>query len=173
MSSHIRALPLQIDPLIAEARRRATVRRLVLFAVLIAAASGGTAFGRLRSTGGAGTASSPQARLATFVGHWFGHTRGIDITGSGLGREYLNDGARPVAALTFEVRGVTGTPTAADAQIRVTSVRIFERHAFGHRGPPRVGELGSLLLWNGIVTDSTTRVYFCAPKPAEKGVCGL
>jgi hypothetical protein len=169
---HLSALPLQLDPLVAEARRRARRRRLLLVVALVAAL-GGAAGLTLHLTGSAGRGSSPVADLATFVGHWSGHTRGIDIDRSGSGREYLSDGARPVATLRFEILRVTGTPAAVDARIRVTSVHLFVRAAFGHRGPPRAGELGTLRLRHGIVSDSTTRVFFCAPKPAQKGVCGL
>jgi hypothetical protein len=172
MASHLPALPLQLDPLIAEARRRAGRRRLLLAAALVATLASAAAL-TLRPTGGAREGASPETHLATFVGHWFGHTRGIDIDRSGSGREYLSDGARPLATLTFKILGVKGTPAAADARIRVTSVHISDRRAFGHRGPPRVGELGSLRLRRGIVSDSTTGVYFCAPKPAQKGACGL
>lgn len=33
------------------------------------------------------------ARLTTFVGHWRGHSRGLDIFRSGHGREYIGSGA--------------------------------------------------------------------------------
>lgn len=117
----------------------------------------------------AGCGGSGRGRLAIFVGHWWGHTRGIDVHGSGRGREYINSGAPPVATLTFDVLRVTGTPAAADARIRLTSVRIFDRTAF-RRGRPRVGEFGTLRLRQGIVTDSITRVFYCAPKVDK---CGL
>ena len=115
---------------------------------------------------------SDRARSATFVGHWFGHTRGIDVYRSGHGREYINSGAPPVATLTFDVLRVTGTASTADARIRVTSVRIFDKSAFP-RAPPHVGELGTLALRHGVVTDSVTHVFYCAPKPAENGTCGV
>jgi hypothetical protein len=129
----------------------------VLFTVLALAACGG----------------SDRGGLATFVGHWSGHTRGIDISRSGSGREYLGSGAAPVAKLTFKVLAVTGSATAAVAQIRVASVHIFDPSALGRRTSPRVGELGRLRLRHGVVTDSITRATFCAPKPAKMGICGL
>jgi hypothetical protein len=128
----------------------------VLFAAFVLAACGRSGHGR----------------LAVFVGHWSGHTRGIDIHDSGRGREYINSGAPPVATLTFNVLRVTGTPAEADARIRLTSVRIFDRTAFP-RGQPHVGEVGTLRLRHGIVTDTITHVFYCAPKPAEKATCGL
>ena len=102
------------------------------------------------------------AHLTTFVGHWHGHTRGIDVYRSGRGKEYIGSGAPAIATLTFDVLRVTGTHVVADARIRVTSVRIIDRSAF-FGSLPHAGELGTLRLRHGIVTDSITRVYYCAP----------
>ena len=88
--------------------------------------------------------------------------RGIDVYGSGLGKEYAGRGRHELVTLTFKVLRVTGTPGVADARIRVTSAQVFNRGAyFGF--VPHVGELGTLRLRNGIVTDSITRVVYCAP----------
>jgi hypothetical protein len=88
--------------------------------------------------------------------------RAIDIYHSGFGKEYAGRGRYRLVTLTFKVLRVTGTPGVADARIRVTSARVFERGAyFGFL--PHVGELGTLQLRNGTVTDSITRVVFCAP----------
>jgi len=57
---------------------------------------------------------------------------------------------------------VTGTPGVADARIRVTSVRILDRSAL-FVYPPHAGELGTLRLRHGVVTDSITGVVYCAP----------
>jgi hypothetical protein len=54
MSAHVPALPLEADPLIAEAKQRARRRRLIAAAALLAA--GGVAGGVL-ALGGSGTAS--------------------------------------------------------------------------------------------------------------------
>jgi hypothetical protein len=110
----------------------------------------------------AGCGGADDARLTTFVGHWHGHTRGIDVYPSGRGKEYIGNRTPPIATLTFRVLGVTGTPGVADARIRVTSVRIFHRSAF-FGSLPHTGQLGTLRLRHGIVTDSTTRVVYCAP----------
>lgn len=109
-----------------------------------------------------GCGGTDDARLATFVGHWWGRSRGIDVYRSGRGREHIGPGAPPIATLTFDVLQVSGTPALAEAQIRVTSVRIAERGAFFGLVPHR-GQVGTLRLRHGIVTDSVTRVSYCAP----------
>lgn len=109
-----------------------------------------------------GCGGADDARLTTFVGHWHGYSRGLDVYRSGRGKEYIGAGTPPIATLTFEVLRVAGTRVIAAAHIRVTSVRITHRSAlFGFL--PHKGELGTLRLRHGIITDSTTRVLYCAP----------
>ncbi|HZS30072.1 MAG TPA: hypothetical protein VFA37_02325 [Gaiellaceae bacterium] len=169
MTTAVRRPSLSLDPLIAEAKQRMRRRRL-LVAAAVALLAAGTVAGvdAPRSA----TNTSPSG-LAVFAGNWFGHTRGLDISRSGVGRESLSVGATPVARLTFKVLRVDGTRAAADARIRLSSVRIVDAGAFGRRSVPQVGELGFLRLRGGVVTDFITGASFCAPKPAAQGVCGL
>jgi hypothetical protein len=109
-----------------------------------------------------GCGGAADARLATFLGHWHGQARGLDVYRSGRGEEYIGAGNRPIVTLTFDVLGVSGTRGVDDAHIRVTSVRITRRSAY-FGSSPRTGELGTLRLRDGIITDSTTRVLYCAP----------
>ena len=119
----------------------------------------GVLIGALALTGCGG---ADDAHLTTFIGHWQGHTRGIDVYRSGRGEEYIGNRRAPITTLTFEVLQVTGTPNVATAQIRVTSVRIANGTAF-FGSLPHTGELGTLQLRRGIITDSTTRIRYCAP----------
>jgi hypothetical protein len=112
-----------------------------------------------------GCGGADDARLTTFVGHWRGHSRGIDVYHTGHGEEYIGSGA-PIARLTFDVLRVSGTRVVADAHIRVTSARIVDRGAFFGSLPYR-GEVGTLRLRHGIITDSITRVFYCAPAVDE------
>lgn len=125
-------------------------------------------------SGRSGTAGSNKATLATFVRPWGGHDRLFAIRSSGTGVEKVRTfAAGPpspyYATLTFDLLRVTGTRTVADARIRVTSI-----HNFNHTLPPiHVGELGTLRLRHGIVTDSLTRVDYCSGKSGASGICGL
>lgn len=105
--------------------------------------------------------SADDAQLSTFVGHWRGHSRGMDVFRTGRGREYIG-GRPPIATLTFQVLRVAGTPAVANAQIRVTSVQIVNKSAF-FGSLPRKGQIGILRLRRGVITDSTTRILYCAP----------
>lgn len=134
-------------------------RTLACFAVLIGTIA-------LSGCGGA-----DDAGLTTFVGHWRGHARGMDVYGSGHGTEFIGSRAPPIATLTFDVLRVTGTSVVADARIRVTSVRIADRSAF-FGSLPHKGEFGTLRLRHGIITDSTTRVFYCAPAVDECDLIG-
>jgi hypothetical protein len=112
----------------------------------------------------------PAATLATFAGGWGGHTRGLSITSTGRGRESANDGCcRRVYQLTFQTLSVKGTLTRATAVYRVTSFKRYER---GVR-KLHVGELGKLVLKNGIVTNKLTDDFFCSgPAWGATDACG-
>jgi hypothetical protein len=132
-----------------------------------------TVFGCLRSaTGGPAVPKrpTPPASLATFAGAWGGHTRGLAITSSGRGREAADDGCcTRVYQMTFQILSVSGTLTRATAVYRVTSFRRYES------GVKRlhVGDVGKLLLRNGIVTNTLTRDFFYSgPAWGATGACG-
>jgi hypothetical protein len=133
-----------------------------------------TVVGCLRSKAAGGPAPSqraaPKAKLATFAGRWGGHTRGLSITSSGKGHESADDGCcTRVYELTFRIVSVSGTLTHAVAVYRVTSFRRYEREV----RPLRVGDVGKLLLRNGIVTNTLTRDFFCSdPAWDATGACG-
>lgn len=110
----------------------------------------------------AGCGGVNDARLATFVGHWRGHARGMDVYRSGHGTESIGPTRRRLATLTFDVLRVAGTPAVANARIRVTSVRIVARGAFFGL-LPHTGEFVTFRLRHGIITDTITRVVYCAP----------
>jgi hypothetical protein len=129
-------------------------------------------FGCLRSQP-VGTPAPNQPRsatLATFVGGWGGHTRALAITAAGQGQEVTDDGCcTRVYRMTFKILSVRGTLTRADAVYRVRSYRRYES------GAPRlrVGEVGKLVLRDGIVTNTVTGNYFCSdPAWGATGACG-
>lgn len=112
----------------------------------------------------------PAATLATFTGGWGGHTRGLSITPTGRGQEETNSGCCVrVYQMTFQILSVKGTLTRATAVYRVTS---FKRYESGVRRL-RVGDVGKLVLKNGIVTNTLTSVFFCSnPAWGATGACG-
>lgn len=132
-----------------------------------------TVLGHLRP--GTGTSapprSTPQASLGTFAGHWGGHTRRLTIAPSGRGLEYVDDGCcHFVIAVSFRLLRAKGTLTNATGGFRVTSVK---RGEWSSTSQPRVGQLGELVLKNGIVTDTLTGIYYCSdPAWGATGACG-
>jgi hypothetical protein len=71
--------------------------------------------------------------------------------------------------MTFQIRSVSGTLTRATAVYRVTAFKRYERDI------PRLtkGQVGRLVLRNGIVTNTLTKVYFCSnPAWGATGACG-
>jgi len=131
-----------------------------------------TVFGCLRSgTAGSNPAPPPRAAtLATFVGPWGGHDRGFGINSRGRGSEVAGDGCCiRVYEMTFQILSVSGTLTHGMAVYRVTS---FKRYEEGTK-TLHVGDVGKLLLRNGIVTNTLTGDYFCSdPAWAATGACG-
>jgi hypothetical protein len=71
--------------------------------------------------------------------------------------------------MTFQIVSVSGTLTRARAAYRVTSFKAYEQGETVRH----VGDVGRLLLRNGIVTNTLTRDYFCSePAWGATGACG-
>jgi hypothetical protein len=107
-----------------------------------------------------------------FAGHWSGHTRRLEISHDGRGREIVDDGCcSRVVTARFRLLHVSGTPAKAIATIRFTFARVDKGVlAALHRRPPHAEQLGTLRLERGVVTDEVTKVTFCAMNVDK---CGL
>lgn len=117
---------------------------------------------------GGGYRSTP----SPFPGHWSGHTRRLEISHDGRGREIVDDGCcSRVVTARFRLLHVTGTPAKAFATIRFTFARV-DKGVFAalHRRPPQAGQVATLRLQRGVVTDEATKVTFCAENVDK---CGL
>jgi hypothetical protein len=110
-----------------------------------------------------------RATLATFVGYWWGHSRGLKITSIGRASERINSGCCTfVLDYTFQLTQPRGTVAHASVAFRVTSVKLWKR-SWTQRPRPRVGQYGELRLRHGVITDALTGDTFCAP---QVGKCG-
>jgi hypothetical protein len=120
--------------------------------------------------GGIPKQAVPPASLATFAGYWGGHTRGLSITSGGHGNERTNSGCcNREYRMSFRILSVTGSLTRAAATYRVTYFKRYDATIPNHR----LGQVGKLLLRNGIVTNTLSRVYFCSdPAWGATGACG-
>ena len=100
----------------------------------------------------------------TFTGYWWGHDRGLKIQHDGRGFEGVDDSCcHRVITLNFRILAVHGTHAKAAARIGVTSARVDKEWITeAHRPPPRAGQIGTLVLEDGVVTDELTGATFCA-----------
>jgi hypothetical protein len=105
------------------------------------------------------------ASLATFVGHWTGHTRSLTIDRGGRAAEFISSGCcDAVVNLDFRLARPRGTASDATAIATVTAVWVRDRSAFTKRGPPpRVGEHRLLRLRRGVLSEPLTGTNYCAP----------
>jgi hypothetical protein len=115
--------------------------------------------------------AKPAVTLATFVGQWIGHTRGITITSDGRGTESIDDGCcDPIVDLTFKFSKPGGSPTNATAIMTVTSVAL---HDWPSDEPaPTVGQSGTLRLNHGVITEPITQTNYCDEAAGAQGTCG-
>jgi hypothetical protein len=99
--------------------------------------------------------------LDSWTGYWWGHDRGLKISGHGDGREVLNDGCcfRAVA-MTFRIVQTPSSPASGAAAFRVESVKKWR---LPNHKQPHIGQQGRLRLRHGVITDSITGATFCAP----------
>jgi hypothetical protein len=106
-----------------------------------------------------------------FAGHWWGHTRGLEIKADGRGREIVDDGCcSRVVTARFRMMRVNGTSSNAVAQIKFNFVRLNRAvFAENHIRPFKSGQVGTLRLSRGVVTDGLTTVTFCAPNVDKCG----
>lgn len=168
---------LQLDPLIAEARRRARRRRLAVLALVLAGAGGGTAAWRSTSTAPTPSPLADEARIAavarkTFVGA-AGLTGGVGWAMNGLGFWITRDGGST---------WITATPKhvriAGDAYARIADVQFVDRDhgwlsasdVFGGFHLPK-----NAPSWRHMEIDRTTdggRTWHASVPPGCLEVCG-
>jgi len=119
-------------------------------------------------------AATRRATLATFVGSWSGHDRGMGINRWGRGYAQINSGAScPCFGVAFQLSHVQGT--AENATATETVVRLYgptHRHVYPIPSPlPRIGQRALLRLRHGVIDEVFTGDDYCAPG-ATPGACG-
>ena len=118
--------------------------------------------------------TTPRATLATFVGGWGGHDRGMGINRSGRGFAQINSGAGcPCFGVAFQLSHVEGTTESATAT--ETVVRLYgATHGYPATPPPLpgIGQRATLSLRDGIIQESFTGDDYCGPKAKGIAPCG-
>jgi hypothetical protein len=172
MTVRVQRLPIAADPLIAEANRRTRTRRVWLaFAVL---ASVGIAAGLTTALRAPSERSTSSARVS-----WRGWRHGggdVVVRRNGTGLEHFALGAWMVFTVRFRVVGVTRKDAVTVARIRLTWVQITApsgkrriSNSPGKRVPYR-GELDTLRLTRGVITDTLTGGIYCSVT-APRSLC--
>jgi hypothetical protein len=120
------------------------------------------------------SAHAARATLATFAGQWSGHTRGLTILRSGTAHESIGSGCcDEVIRLDLKLSDPRGTSRRASARVRIVKVRILDAEAYsGSQKAPRVGQVGTLRLRDGVITEPFTKTNYCNKAAGLKGDCG-
>jgi hypothetical protein len=114
--------------------------------------------------------ASGRPGLDVFGGLWGGHVRTLRITRNGRAKMDIHLGCCiHVIDLSFRLSRVRGTYSTARARARITRVRVFARHELGPN-VPHVGQIGTLRLKRGIITEPFLGWDFC--DDANAGKCG-
>jgi alpha-tubulin suppressor-like RCC1 family protein len=113
-----------------------------------------------------------RATVDVFAGQWGGHERGLRISRSGLAKMVVYLGCcTHVINLSFHLSRVRGTYSFARARARITHVHVFTRGIL-HPGPPHVGDVGTVRLKGGIITEPFLGGIYCDVPNALRGNCG-
>ncbi len=108
-----------------------------------------------------------------FAGRWVGHERSLRITSSGRASMDVSIGCcTHVINLSFRLSRVRGTYSTARARARITRVHVFDKSLFGAARPPHVGQVGTLRLKRGVITEPFLREIFCDDASAQQHTCG-
>jgi hypothetical protein len=118
-----------------------------------------------------------RATIDVFAGQWGGHERSLRITPSGRAKMVVYDVAccTHIINLSFRLSRVRGTYTSARARARITHVHVFTRSWFRRGRPPHVGQVGTLRLKRGIITEpfiGGVYAIYCDEANGLQGNCG-
>ena len=114
-----------------------------------------------------------RAGLDVFAGRWGGHERSLRITPGGQATMVVYLGCcTHVITMSFRLPRVRGTYTIARARARVTRVHVFTNSLFTPGHAPRVGQVGTLRLKRGVITEPFLGGIYCDEFNGARGYCG-
>ena len=120
------------------------------------------------------TSMQREPTLASFAGTWYGHTRLLKITRTGLATESVSSGCCD-HAITFKMRlsHPRGTTSVGSVLARVVAVRVLNPADFSKAfPPPKVGQTRRMTLRHGVIVDPFLRTNYCDVAADMKGYCG-
>lgn len=127
---------------------------------------------------GRATCAAPGVSLSTFAATWYGHTRGLTITSSGIGKETIYSGCCALGiSLTFKLSNPRLTAQGiAIATAVLTSIHVGPGcYSPGAPPPPSVGQVATVTLnvKAGIISSPFTNTYYCDAAADATGACGI
>lgn len=107
-----------------------------------------------------------------FAYDWFAHTSSLKINAAGFATESVGNGCcSPVIDLTYQLSNPKVRPGGATATARVVSVKVHSGWS-SQEAPPKVGDLGTVTINNGLLTESFNGFVFCDSTQSQAGTCG-
>jgi hypothetical protein len=114
-----------------------------------------------------------KASLDVFGGRWGGHERGLRITPAGRATMVVYLGCcTHVINLAFRLSHVRGTYTSASARAQITQVHVYAKSLFPHGSAPHPGQVGTVRLDHGIITEPFLGGTYCDDANAQQSNCG-
>jgi hypothetical protein len=108
----------------------------------------------------------------TFAFDWTAHTSSLKINASGFVTESVGDGCcDPVIDMTYQLSNPRVRAGIASATARVLSVDVHPGWS-SPKAPPRVGDIGTVTIDNGLLTESFNGFVFCDSTQSQAGKCG-
>jgi Domain of unknown function (DUF4232) len=114
----------------------------------------------------------PGEGLAAFVGDWSGHTRRLTVAPDGTANVVVDDGCcRRVYSSTMKLSNGRGTVIDGSATAILTQLQVAPG-ALGHSPVPKVGDIKTITIRNGVLTDPFFDATFCDATVSAPGTCG-
>jgi hypothetical protein len=121
----------------------------------------------------ASTTAPATADLSILHGPWFGHTRQLSVSPSGVVSESVSDGCCELLhSVKLQLSNLTGTSQKALADAEVLAVHVLPGYPKSAPKPPAVGDKGTVTVDAGVFTDSWFGVTFCDDQQSSAGTCG-
>ena len=117
--------------------------------------------------------ASGKAPLDEFAGQWGGHERVLRITPTVQATMVVDVSCCiHVINLAFRLSDVHGTYTSTSARAQITQVHVFDKSFFLRRGAPHVGQVRTLRLNDGVITEPFLGEDYCDAARGQTGYCG-
>lgn len=124
-------------------------------------------------TTAATTTIPTKAAFANFVGQWYGHTRELTITNSGVATESIGNGCcDPVIDVTYQLSNPKQEGDTWTVPATVTAVQVHPGWQGANQPAPQIGQSYNLTLSRGVIVSSLVGTNYCDTEADQAGTCG-